>query len=453
LTGIDLSLLAGVPAFVALFICLKSGPERAFLNVYLPMLLLVPDSCRMSLSGQFNFAESAIIPIAIFYLWEEGRDWRWDFTDLLVLGFVGVVTTAECMNKDFLVAKNLAVHMTVSIILPYAVAKGMSTREGMSTQIAKRIVILATAVAIISLYEFRMTANPFRAVMSLLFPGHILEIPAFRYGFVRIAGPWNHPILAGLIFAAAYRIARWLDWTHEWPGYVPFLPISKVRFCELALVVGCVMTISRGPWIGAIVAGLVVMLLRARHRSYVTAFAVLAVFILMVPAYNSFDSYVNVNRLGIHDEAQDSAAYRREMLQDYITIAEERPVWGWGEGNFPVIDGMYSIDNHYLLLALSSGMYALALLVMILLWVPIRLGRFGVTRSPDDPATSLAITLLGLFVLYAVTLTTTWLGAQSAPLLFLIAGWSGAVVQRFPVFASAPVAVRRVKYPFERVMI
>ncbi len=454
MTGIDLSLLSGLPGVIALLVCIRCGPERAFLNVYLPTLLLLPDACRMSFSGQFNFAESAIIPIAMFYIWKEGRNWRWDFTDFLVLAFVGVVTTAEYVNKDFLIAKNLAVHKTVSVILPYVTAKGLSTREGMTTEIAKRIVILATAVVIVSVYEFRMTANLFSAVTSPIFPGHAVEIPAFRFGFVRIAGPWAHPILAGIIVAVAYRIARWLEWTHNWPGDVPFTPISKVRFCESALLVGGVMTISRGPWIGAIAAALVVMLIRARRRSYGTVFAIIAVFILIIPAYNSFNEYANVNRMEIHDEAQDSAAYRRQMLHEYVAIVEERPIWGWGVGDFPVIDGMSSIDNNYLLLALDSGMYALLLLVMILLWVPIQLLFFGIIRPIDDPATSLSFTLLGVFILYAVSSTSTWLGAQTEPLLYLIAGWGGALLaERKPVHAIEPLPIQGLRYRFARVMV
>jgi hypothetical protein len=459
LTGIDLSLLAGLPGLIALIVCIRRGPEQAFMNVYLPSLLLLPDACRMSLSGQFNFAESAIIPIAAFYLWREGKNWKWCFTDLVVLAFAALTTISEYMNSDYWLAQHLALGMTTTTILPYVVARGLVARDDLSAEVAKKIVILATFVAIVSLYEFRMTSNLFRHVMSPLFQEHSPEIPALRYGFVRIAGPWTHPILAGIIFAVTYRIARWLEWTRTWSGNVPFLPISKVRFCELSLLAGSVMTISRGPWIGAIVAALIVFLFRVRHRSYVTAFAVAAVFILMVPAYSSFDAYVNVNRAGSHDEAEDSAAYRKQMIQEYILIAEERPTWGWGVGRdgkalYPIVEGMESIDNHYLLVALTSGMYALAAMVLILLWTPLRLLGFVLRRSPDDPTTTLGVTLLGIFIILIISISTSWLGAQTQPLLFMIAGWSeGLLVAPLVMTAKAPSAVRRVTYRFERVMV
>lgn len=364
------------------------------------------------------------------------------------------------MNTDIAVAKNLAVHLIVAGLLPYVVAKGLTAREEMCVEVAKRIVILAVAVAIASVYEFRMTANLFRMVMSPFYPIlSVSEIPAFRYGFVRVVGPWNHPILAGIIFAVAYRIARWLDWTHAWPGNVPFLPISKVRFCEVALLAGGAMTISRGPWIGAAVAVVIVTLLRVRHRSYVTAFSAAAIFILIVPAYSSFDTYINTGRDQIQDESQDSVAYRREMIQEYIIIAEERPAWGWGvsgdgEALYPIIDGMESIDNHYLLLALTYGVYALAAMVLILLWIPLRLFAFVLRHPRDEPMTVLAVTLIGVFVIFIVSISTSWLGAQTQPLLFLSAGWSEALLLT-PLLMRARVTspVRRVSYGFERVMV
>jgi hypothetical protein len=460
LTGIDLSLVAGLPGLIALIVCLRRGPERAFLNVYLPALVLVPDSCRMSLSGQFSFGESAILPIALFYLWNEGRNWKWSFTDCVVLAFVWIVLIAEYMDADLIITKNIAIHLTVTILMPYVVAKGLSAREGMSVEIAKRIVILATVVAIASLYEFRMSVNLFRAIMTPLFPQDMAsEIPQFRYGVVRIAGPWAHPILAGIILAVAYRLARWLEWTGTWRENVPSLPISKVRFCEILLLVASVMTISRGPWLGALAAGMIVFLLRARHRTYVTAFAILAVFILTVPASDSLDAYMNGSSGSQHDEAQASAAYRREMNQKYIMIVEERPTLGWGVSlergpQYPIIDGMSSIDNQYLLLALLYGVYALAAVVLILLWVSIRLGIFSVFRSYDDPATSLAVTLSGILVIYAISITTVYLGAQTQPILFMIAGWAEALLaQRVLMTAEVSLPARRVTYRFERVMV
>jgi len=426
--------------------------------VYLPALLLLPDQCRMPLSGQFNFSESAIIPIAVFYLWKEGKNWEWSFTDFLVLAFASLVSISEYKNTSYWLAQHLALRMMTGIVMPYVIAKGLILRDRMGVATAKRIAILAAFVAIVSVYELRMTLNPFVAVLSHLFPG-INEVPSFRYGVARIRGPWNHPILAGMILALAYRTTRWLEWTDSWPGNVPLLPISKMRFCEMTLIVGSVMTISRGPWIGAIVAAVIMMLVRVRQRTYVTLLVMFAAFIVAVPLYSALDSYVSVNRFDGYNEAQESAAYREEMLKQYVVVAEERPSWGWGQddtghGLYPLIEGMDSIDNHYLLLALQSGMYALASIVVIFLWIPARLLGFGLQHPRDDPTTSLAVTLMGLFILFGISIFTAWLGAQTQPLFFIIVGWSEALLATpLLMMAKTPAPVRRVSDGFERVMV
>lgn len=450
---IDLSIIAGLPALIALYVCWRRGPETAFLNVYLPMLLLMPDECRLPLSGQLNFSESAIIPIAGFCLFRRARHWKWSLTDFLVLSFVSLVSVAEYLNTDFAIAQNLTIRMLVTIIAPYMVAKALIDDETMAISVGKRIVVLTLAVTIISLYEFRMTLNPIWTLMSSFFHDLPTPVASFRYGFARIAGPWTHPILAGVILAVAYRLVRWLDWNHSWLGNVPFLPVSWVRMSEIALLIGCAMTISRGPWVAAAIAALIIVVIRARYRTYVAALAIFVIFMASFPIYSGLENYLSVSHFGTIDPEEESAAYRREMIGKYIAVAEERPSFGWGQnrsgqGLYPIIDGMVSIDNQYLLVALDFGAYTLASLAMILLWVPIRLCRFGLSHSGVEPEASLAVTLFGIFILCAISMSTVYLGAQTEPLFFLIVGWSESLLgRRVPMTAYSPV------YQFERVMV
>ncbi len=455
----DASMLAGLPGLIAVIVCLRRGPVSAFLNVYLPVLLLLPDGYRMPISGQLSFSESAILPIALFYLWNGWRDWKWSFTDLLVLAFVSLMSIAEYVNTNFGLAENLALHAIMTIVLPYMMAKALMGRDELAVEVGKRIALFATLVAIVSVYEFRMTMNPFLAAVAPFFPGKFAGVGSFRYNWVRISGPWTHPILAAIILAIAYRIVRWLDWTGYWPGNVPLLPIRKVKFCELALLVGSAMTLSRGPWMAAVVAAVILMVVRARNRTLLAAMVLFAVVIVGVPGYFSFESYVSVDRGKAQNETQESAAYRREMMDEYVAIAEQSPTWGWGQssvgqGLYPVVKGMVSIDNHYLLLALNFGMYTLALMVLIFLWVPVRLLRFGLRRPRDDPTMLLAVTLAGLLILCAISISTVYLGAQTQPLLFLITGWSEALLLT-PMFMTAkmPLPLRAATYRFERVMV
>jgi len=121
---------------------------------------------------------------------------------------------------------------------------------------------------------------------------------------------------------------------------------------------------------------------------------------------------------------EESAAYRHELIEKYIIIAQERPGLGWGRNAFPIVDGMDSIDNEYLLVALTFGEYALAVFVAILLWIPARLLIFCARRPNDDPAGLVALTSLGCFVTIAVSIATVAMLWQLIPFFFLLAGSS-----------------------------
>ena len=110
--------------------------------------------------------------------------------------------------------------------------------------------------------------------------------------------------------------------------------------------------------VGAGVAALV-SLGRARQRRKAIAFVLIAATLAAVPAYYGFKSYLLVSREEAVSESQATAAYRRELLDTYVSVVEQRPTWGYGR-DFPRDGSMNSIDNYYLLLALTHGVYALA---------------------------------------------------------------------------------------------
>ena len=105
------------------------------------------------------------------------------------------------------------------------------------------------------------------------------------------------------------------------------LPISKVRFCELWLVAAIVMTLCRGPWMGAGVAALVVALGRAAKEAAIVLVTI-ATTLVAIPAYFGVKSYLSVNREEAVSESQATAAYRVELLDTYVSVVEQRPAWG-----------------------------------------------------------------------------------------------------------------------------
>src|SRR5277367_1180644 len=119
------NILIALPGLVALIVCIRRGPEQALLDVYLPMLMLVPQA-YWSFSGQFSFTDTTILPIAAFLFFRTNLKWRWNITDFLVIAYIAITVVAEGMNKGYKEgSQNLALQDLASILLPYLVAKHM----------------------------------------------------------------------------------------------------------------------------------------------------------------------------------------------------------------------------------------------------------------------------------------------------------------------------------------
>jgi hypothetical protein len=449
-----MDLLAGIPGLIALLVCIRRGPERALIDVYLPVLLLLPaTSFHWNITGRLTLSDTAVIPIALFSIVNTWRDWEWSFIDFLLMGYVATSVISAYVNKGFSDSHNQALELTCHAVFPYLVAKGIRPREDLFEQIARRFVVCVTIVAIINVWEFRMGKDLFVAGFSHLFPDQISQTWQGRMGFNRTFGPYVHPILGAIIFAIAYRLNQWLNWGKYWRTKVPLSGMRLTRACQLWLIVGSLMTISRGPWLAAVIAAAAVWMGRAHKRKQTIVVLSFLILVVGLPIYNAAKSYVWVAYDETSTEMENSAAYRHDMIEDYIAVVEERPVWGWGRSSFPVVGGMRSIDNEYLLLALNCGELALFFFVAIISWTIARLVLFCRSHHGSQFPGSIGLALLGIHVLIVISITTVYLGGQTYQLFFLLLGWSEALILAPAVTSKTTVeAAQFAGFNFRRVM-
>ena len=454
--------IVAIPALLALIVSLRTGPERAFLSVYLPVLLILPDYYRWVLPGlpDPTFNQAAILPIAAIAAIRYGSRWRWSVTDLLVCGFAFAVGYSEFANTGYNEAQNLMFDMAASVVLPYSCAKLLIEPFGLRVPCAKRIVWLLFALSLIGVYEFRFGKTPFRAALDDFFPGQGTGwVTTFRWGLARVAGPYGHAILAGAILVVGYRLQRWLEWTGGWGrSFAATVWTSKGRLITLGLVAGIVMTLVRGPWIGGIAGGVLTGIGLVSNRKAAVG-AVIALFLLVgVPAAIAVYSWASVGRANAKTTSQETAAYRKELIDKYVDIVMERPAFGWGRNSWPRVTGMPSIDNYYLLLALMHGLAALGFLAALFLWMMVRLIRHGMSVPVYalPRGGSLAFTFFGIFAAIAVTIATVYMGNQLMPLFAVITGWAegllvytGDAPRAASEFATAAPAI---PYRFARVV-
>ncbi|HZT33966.1 MAG TPA: O-antigen ligase family protein [Bryobacteraceae bacterium] len=423
--------VVAIPALVAAVVAWRYSTQAAFLGVYLPVLLLLPDYYRWVLAGlpDPTFSQAVILPIAALFLVRHTGHWRFSATDWLMLGLAFSMSFSEYLNAGYPDAQNLMFSMLTELVFPYMLAKGLIEPYGLRVRTARRMVFLLFVVAVVSWYEFKFGLSPFQRYLAPLFPDQGAGwVTTFRYGFARIAGPYGHAILAGMLLGVGYRLQRWLEWCGAWEPefrWLGGLPVSKARLITIFLLAGMLMTVARGPWVGGILAAVVVAVGRARNRKRAFLLCAAGVVFVGIPAAAWLYSYISVGRAHATTLSQETAAYRKELIDKYVHIAVERKAWGWGVNGWPKVPGMPSIDNYYLLLALRHGFVATGLLLLILLSTTVRLFADGMRRPPAVPrGAGLGFTLAGVMVSIAVTLATVYLGTTAVPVFALLVGWS-----------------------------
>lgn len=434
-----------LPAILALWMAATRSLAAAFINVYLPVILLVPDYFRMPIDGlpDPGFGHAVILPIGIVLCWIAvfRRQWRLSALDYCVGAFVAWQFISDFYNVGYKDAQNMFFDTATLCVFPYMAGKALIEPAGLRAAFARRFVGLLAAVCLISVYEFRMGNSLFRPLIDPFFPGQFSgAFTQIRWGYGRIQGPYGHAILMCAIVGIGFLLCRWLAYADQFEGHFPWLkalPFKTSTILSGILLAGMFMTLSRGPWLGA-ACGVVLASIGTkpdRRRGLKRAALILVGGGLIL--YTAGRTYVeNSGQLDAAEE-QASAAYRAELLDQYNTIALESPIWGWGRGNWPEVPGMKSIDNNYLLTALGSGFVGVALLVLMFAVAMWRLFTDGFFASDMDPMErAFRFTMFGILAGIAISTATVYLGSQLQPLLFLFLGWSEACIVFQPASAE-----------------
>lgn len=422
--------LAGLAAF---WVGFKKSPQHAFVHVYIPTLFFLPDYYRAVTPGlpDPTFSQAASVGLFAASLMRGFPGYKFSLLDLVVVAYASCVGYSEYLASGYSDAQNLIFAMLFSVAMPYFYAKSYIEPHGQRFTFAKKIILLLSGVAIISLYESRFGLNPWWQVLARFFPGQAAWTTTFRFGLARAAGPFGHALLAGVIMASGFRLQRWLEWSEAWPAtwprklnFLAWLPMKPGRFLTLVMAGGLLITFAKGSWVASGAAVLLIVVGRARNRVLGVAIVVSCILFVILPAAAAFVSWASVGRANAKSDNQETAAYRYELITAYLDIAAEKPNWGWGLTKWPQVLGMPSIDNHYLLIFLMHGRWAFYLFLFVLIGTPVRLVAYAM-RAPPAPLRggSLPFTLASIYLLYLVNLGTVYMGLQSAPLLFMITGW------------------------------
>ena len=468
-----MGLIILIPA-VACWIALARGSaQRALLTVYLPVLLLLPEYyiLRLPHLPPLTFSDAAILPLGVAILLTEMKRWRYCWMDLWVLLLAMSVGLSEALSKQLAngewmnlfsaqavtsrtLGTNLAdgglmfVASLFSMVMPYMVGKTLIERYGaegdlMRRRFVARMTTLMAIVAAISVVDFLRGGNTWQTVGARIFVSQQYNgwLPQMRWGFGRIAGPYGHAILAGMMFLAGLVYCLWLR--HVEPGWGSRRLIAGLPFTVRGAIVGGVMagllmTQSRGPWLGMGLALVFALLTRRFSVGRATVLFLVVLTVFSVVAYRVGNKYTDKDLAQASTVEQRNAIYRRELLESYMPLVMQHKAFGWGITTYPEINGQGSIDNEYLLLAVTQGCFGLGLFLIICAGSAIRLLTL-ISRPTEHEDRMLVFAHLAVLIGLLTTLATVYLGEQVVMVFFLLAGWIQAMRPR-PALAIDGVA-------------
>ena len=433
-----LSYIAYLPGIWVYYVAQNQSLSKAFIWVYIPILLLLPDYYWAITPGlpDPTFNQAASVALFAAFLKQGSPGYRFSYTDLAVGFYAFAVSFSAFLASGYADAQNLMFAELTSVLFPYLFAKSLIEPFGLRYDFSKSIVLCLCIVFIFNLYENKMGTNLWSAYFRYIFPGQEGGdwVTTFRFGLARASGPYGHCLVAGVIMAVGYRLQRWLQWSDAWPhkikqlAWVPWF--TPAQFFTLMVLGGVLTTLGKGPWVASIIATGIVIIGRSKKRAMAMTAVIATMIVVGIPLLIAFLNYASVGRANAVDENQETAAYRYELIAEYMHIANEKMWWGWGLMKWPVDSSFPSIDNHFLLTYLNHGIVAVTILLGIIFGMMGRLILHGMSRPFAEPrGSSLAFTLAAIYLMYLIAVATVAMMFQSCTLFFLITGLSDAYLR------------------------
>ena len=416
-----------IPGLLCIYALVRGGTRSAFLNVLLPVLLLLPTNFFLKITHlpDLTFVDVTLAVMGIGLAAMDMSHWKFTRVDVYVVLFIFSCGYSEWVHYAAWRAGALAV---MQGLVPYMAGKLLLENVRVAQETIRRFTLLVAAASVVGMYEFLFKTNPYSYLWSHFYPGQWgYATTQIRWGFGRVSGPYTQSELAGIIMMAALLLALWQV---RWQamdfrlGRLTKYQLRKAGIVLAIVALALYMTQARGPWIGTIVALAIASIGMAkmpmRRAILIFGFGI----VVGIPAYQAGKDYLNGPRTDYGSE-KETAQYREELIDNYIPLAQSGGAWGLGR-MVPIVHGQTSIDNEYLFAWLVQGYVGLTTFLLIVFESAFALCRAGL-KSHFARERHLFFSLLGILLGMAFILTTVWLGAQSFELLFLIVGWSQVI--------------------------
>jgi O-antigen ligase len=251
----------------------------------------------------------------------------------------------------------------IDIFLPYYVASRSLRSLGEFRDAMMAFVMAALVLGAIAAFEFARHRLLYYALPDALgihwHMGKYLE----RGAFLRVSASTGHPIVLGYIMTIAIWFMLYLRKSVR----------NALAWClgVALLIVGLIVPVARGPWMGA---GAMLLVFIMTGPSAARGFAKLGLLgVIAVPALLAFpfgkellDYLPFAGTAGSITE--DSVAYRQRLAQIAIQVILQNPLFGAHDYIYSTAfqelkqgEGIIDIVNSYVAIGLSSGLVGLTL--------------------------------------------------------------------------------------------
>jgi hypothetical protein len=454
-----------VAMLIAILVLWKRDLETAFLQVWIPFFMLLPFIfwIHVPLLSDYNFMSAAIFPILFVLLKNKFAEIRIGTMESMLLIYVIIRVVADYFGRGYSDAQHYAHYMAGSVIGPYLLGRHIINSRRMDIETARMFVLMLLLLFPAFLFEAKFWVSPIYKLLSPFFP-HSYSSISLRWGIARTAGTFEHPILACIMIVVVYRLHRWLSWLGVWEqaqaGGLGWIQKQARRFSipfkhqiSIVFIVMALMTISRGPWIGAFIGAALAAVGTTKNRQRWLVIFIVVFLLGGLAGQLALDAYITPKDGEILSGEAQTMLYRKVMIEQYKGFLMEKFWTGWGLTTVPKIRGMESVDNAFFLMALQHGVLAPAMFVIMFVYAIISQVKFGIKAARD--VVPIGFTFSGIYLMCFIAFATVYMGAQTEPMLFLLLGWGESIKNRKESDRSISgdlVEQARPAPPFRRVM-
>ena len=445
-----------IPGCISLFLVLRGRVETAFLSVYLPSLLLIPQdySFKIPHLPDFSAAEYALIPIGFVALRKHIQSGSFRLMDALVFLFWVSYSASEIFGEP---VTSDGIFNILWAVVPYLMAYATGRRliePGLRFETVRRWVIFVLLLAPIGVYEWRFGQKAYGILGQKLGLSMMSSAVAIRNGRGRLSVSLGGGELTGIAIAVTTALNAWLVLLSKARAGVNlgkwFARLERYHVPGLLLLLCVYMTQSRAPIVSVFVGYLIVQIAKFKKTKLATGLVVMLLILGAVGA-QQYLSHYTAGEVNYDDEQRASAQYRREMNIAYQSVAETGGWLGWSAGAVPVMGGQKSIDNDFLLVHLAQGKFGYILLILIAAEsVRTAIARAWSFQALEDRA--LACCMLAIFAIFWISYYTVFMGGQLPQITFLMLGWGQSLVPGKAGTASVADVQSQSRFGFRRVL-